>query len=258
MPELPELEIFTGNITRRLGGKTATRVEYHKEKRLNVTPDELHIAIAGKPLTKAVREGKESVLVFGDDTRVGVHLMLKGEFHITDTPDSAKYRVMTVHFDSGEALVAGDSMALMTVTLNPPAFNGLDALDVTPDSLKALLRRKSSQPIKVILMDQDLICGIGNAYADEILYAAGIAPHSTAGRLPDEALEALCQHIPAVLRNGIEEIRASHPEALGGEYRHFMKIHAVKTGVCPAGDPILTDEINKRKTYYTEKQVRYS
>jgi formamidopyrimidine-DNA glycosylase len=257
MPELPELEVFTGNITRRLGGKTVSRAEYHKEKRLNVTPDALNAAVAGQTLTKAAREGKESVLVFGDDTRVGIHLMLKGEFHITDDPASVKYKVLTVHFDDGQALVAGDSMALMTVTLDPPAFTGLDAPDVTVESLKTLIRRKPSQPIKVLLMDQDLICGIGNAYADEILYEAGIAPHSIAGRLPDAALEALSQRIPAVLRDGIEEIRKSHPEALGGEYRHFMKIHAVKAGVCPAGSPILTDEINKRKTYYTERQVRY-
>lgn len=257
MPELPELEIFNGNITRRLAGKTATRAEYHREKRLNVTPDVLNSAVAGKQLTKAVREGKESLLIFGD-TRVGIHLMLKGEFHITDDPENVKYRSVTVHFDDGQALVAGDSMALMITTLDPPAFNGLDALDVTMDSLKALIRRKSSQPIKVLLMDQDLICGIGNAYADEILYEAGIAPQSIAGRLPDSALEALTVHIPAVLRNGIEEIKKSHPEALGGEYRHFMKIHAVKSGVCPVGDPILIDDINKRKTYYTEKQVRYS
>ena len=79
MPELPDLEVFTANLHRRLAGKTVHRAEYHKAKRLNVTPDELHIALAGKTLDRVFREGKGTILRFGD-TRLGIHLMLKGEF----------------------------------------------------------------------------------------------------------------------------------------------------------------------------------
>jgi formamidopyrimidine-DNA glycosylase len=258
MPELPDLEIFSSNLHRRLSGKTVSKVEYHKMKRLNCTPQELHDTLVGRKLVRVYREGKGTHFQFEPDTCVGVHLMLKGEFHICPAPDGVKYRVATICFDDcDDALVVADPMALTTMTLGPKPSRVMDALAVTPDGLRTLLRRQPSSLVKVLLMDQDAIAGIGNAYADEILYEARIAPKSLCGRIPDPAVEALAAAIRAVLTDAIEQLRNADPESLKGERRDFLKVHNPALTQTASGYIIQTEDINKRKTCFTEEQVLY-
>jgi formamidopyrimidine-DNA glycosylase len=258
MPELPDLEIFSSNLHRRLSGKTVSKVEYHKTKRLNVTPEELHNALVGKKLARVYREGKGTHFHFEPDTCVGVHLMLKGEFHISSIPDAVKSRVATICFDDcDDALIVADPMALTTMTLGPTPSQVLDALAVTTDGLKPILRRQPYSLIKVLLMDQDALAGIGNAYADEILYEARIAPKSLSGKLPDPAVDALATAIRTVLTDAIEQLRNADPESLKGERRDFLKVHNPTLTQTASGYAIQTEDINKRKTCFTEEQVLY-
>jgi formamidopyrimidine-DNA glycosylase len=184
--------------------------------------------------------------------------MLKGEFHISPTPDGVKSRVATICFDDCEdALIVADPMALTTMTLGPKPSRVLDALKVTPEKLTALLKRQPYSLIKVLLMDQDAIAGIGNAYADEILYEARIAPKSLSGRIPAPAVEALSAAILSVLTNALEQLRKADPESLKGERRDFLKVHNPNLTKTASGYDIQAEEINKRKTFFTEEQVPY-
>ncbi|WP_394800349.1 Fpg/Nei family DNA glycosylase [Niabella pedocola] len=116
----------------------------------------------------------------------------------------------------------------------------------------------SRATIKAVLMDQKRIAGIGNAYADEILWAARIAPGSIAGKIPGAAITHLAKAIKQVLKNAEKQILKQQPEAISGEARDFMKVHNSHKKNSPSGAAILKTTLGSRSTYYTDEQVLYT
>jgi formamidopyrimidine-DNA glycosylase len=106
-------------------------------------------------------------------------------------------------------------------------------------------------------MDQNKIRGIGNAYADEILWDANISPFSVCNKIPTKKVAALLQSIKRVLRQAEKQILKSHPDLISGEVRDFLVIHNAKKKESPSGSPILVKKVGARKTYYTEEQHLY-
>ena len=106
-------------------------------------------------------------------------------------------------------------------------------------------------------MDQHVIRGIGNAYADEILWDAGISPFSAGNKIPPEKIKTLVKSIKKVLKDAEKKIKKTHPNLISGEIRDFLVLHHSKLKKSPTGAIIETGEINKRKTYYTNEQVLY-
>jgi formamidopyrimidine-DNA glycosylase len=111
--------------------------------------------------------------------------------------------------------------------------------------------------VKSFLLDQQLLGGIGNAYADEILWEARISPKSVVGKLPDQAVVKLAASIPAVLNHAIDYLRRHHAGMISGEIRDFLAVHNPKAKASPTGAPIIIEQIASKKTYYTEEQVLY-
>ncbi len=90
--------------------------------------------------------------------------------------------------------------------------------------LKETLSAKKTV-IKTILLDQHIIRGIGNAYADEILWEAGISPFSVANKIPADKIKDLAAAIKKVLKDGEHQIKKEKPDIISGEVRDFLKIH---------------------------------
>ena len=88
-----------------------------------------------------------------------------------------------------------------------------------------MIRQNSSKIIKEFIIDQNIIKGIGNAYADEILWKAMISPHSTSGKIPEEVVMELNRAIPEILKDAIQKIKEISPEIISGEVRSFLKVH---------------------------------
>lgn len=80
---------------------------------------------------------------------------------------------------------------------------------------------KTRTNIKNLLLDQKVIRGIGNAYADEILWHARISPLSVCNKIPDEKIKAIAKSIKTVLHKAIKHICKSHPQIISGEVRDF-------------------------------------
>ena len=144
------------------------------------------------------------------------------------------------------------------VTLNPAGKKGLDALDkkLNYTYLKQLLNRKAN--IKNVLLNQDLIRGIGNGYSDEILWKTCISPFSVASAIPDEKIKELAKNIKAVLNAAIRKIGKKYPELVQGEVRDFMDIHTKAKTQSPTGYPIKVADRGMLKTYYTDEQTLFS
>jgi formamidopyrimidine-DNA glycosylase len=116
---------------------------------------------------------------------------------------------------------------------------------------------KSKAAIKKLLLDQQVIRGIGNAYADEILWEAGISPFSIASLIPPEKVKLLHRSIARVMKQAQKEIVRREPGIIAGEIRDFLKIHNSKLESSPTGGRILVDTTGGRKTYYTAEQTLY-
>jgi len=259
MPELPDLTVYAGNLAAKLNGKKVQSIEsFVSDKRLNVSQSELQNAIAGAALKNVQRYGKEMRFEFSNNNSLIIHLMLGGGFKITSTPDQVQFNALTISFDDGPHLVVTDPKVMVTAKLNPPPSKVPDALDIDVEYLRQKIAKKSKMMAKAFLIDQSIFRGVGNAYADEILWEARISPKSLMGKIPDDAVDTLFASMRRVLIDSVEEIRKADPDIITGEVRDFMKVHNYRRKQSPNGRPIIKETIASKITYYTDEQVLYA
>ena len=258
MAELPDLTVFAGILTKRFAGKKLKEVEVKEDGKLNVSAKELKAALEGKQLKSVTREGKTLQLHF-DDQVLGVHLMLRGELILIDEDNpQPRFGILYFHFaTSGFAVV--DLQKIATPTLNPPVSSVPDALAAEMDlTYFSNLLAKKRTTIKTLLMDQHMIRGIGNSYADEILWHAKISPFSIAKAIPEKEVNQLYKSLRSVLQKAIHDIEKENGDELRGELRDFMKVHGAKIEKSPTGAKIKAEKIGGRMSYYTEEQELYT
>lgn len=260
MPELPDLTVYAENLDKAVAGKKVDRIVFHNRGRLNVAREELTQTLELAEIVRVERTGKQISFLASNSAVLRVHLMLAGGFMLTDAHGLGRLDapVLSLVFAGGSALAVTDPKGWATVTLNPKAEKEApDALEITSEYLQQLCAKKPRALIKALLIDQAVIGGIGNAYADEILWHARIAPRSLAGKLPSEAVEALSRAIPEVLLDAVGQLRKRHPEMVSGEYREFLKVHRPGLKTSPTGAPIIKETIASKGTYYTNEQQLY-
>lgn len=259
MPEIPDLEVFSMNLTKMLKGKVVKKLEVPYQKKLKTPIATLKKQIEKKKLTEIYREGKQLRLAFGKDVRLGWHLMLHGEPALFEKNNYPKWTIIALQFADGSGLAMTDFQGQAMVTLNPEESEVPDAMSkqVNTKYLQTVLA-ESKKKIKDVLMDQDLIRGLGNAYTDEILYQARISPLSIAHKIPPAQVKILASSIKKVLKDGIKQILKHDKDLISGEYRDFMKVHHAKKEKSPGGSPIQSHKIGSRKTYYTDEQELFT
>jgi formamidopyrimidine-DNA glycosylase len=258
MPELPDLQAFSINLNKKLADKRIKEIVVNTKK-LNVTAAVINEKLKGQHLKSVFRVGKELHLEFEKGDILGLHLMLHGELFLVHENETVKFSVIELVFSDDWKLVLSDFQKQATPTLNPEEVETPDALSPQVDStfLKSILSTKKAV-IKNMLLDQHVIRGIGNAYADEILWDARISPFSVSNQIPEEAVERLAKSINGVLRHAEKQILKEQPDIISGEIRDFLKIHKAKQIESPTGGKILVKKTGARKTYYTEEQILYN
>ncbi|HYF31547.1 MAG TPA: DNA-formamidopyrimidine glycosylase family protein [Chitinophagaceae bacterium] len=257
MPELPDLQVFSQNLQKKLAGKKVKKVVIGNAKKLKASANMLKKSLEKQVVKKVYREGKELHFQFGNGDVLGLHLMLKGRLYLFEGKNEQKYTIIELQFDDGTGLALTDFQGQATPTLNPEEREAPDALStaVNYSFLKKALQTKAT--IKNLLLDQHVIRGIGNAYADEILWKAGISPFSIANKIPDNKIKSLASAIKSVLKNAEKQIRKSDPDIISGEVRDFLDIHNSKKKSSPTGATIEHAVVGSRKTYYTKEQELY-
>ncbi|RYY52543.1 MAG: hypothetical protein EOO09_21080 [Chitinophagaceae bacterium] len=256
MPEIPDLEAFSRNLTRRLSPATLDKIVVHPRAQLKPSATAIRKAITGKKLRKVQREGKQLFFHFSDKATIAIHLMLHGEFRWAVSPKPA-YVLVEFHFTGKPVLWLTDFHRQANLTLDPGIPDIPDVLDKKLDLgfWKKFLDDKAM--VKSHLRNQDLLRGMGNAYTDEILYEAKISPFSVSSAIPITKIRALTRAIKKVYADGAKQIERNDPEVIGGEYRAFMKIHNSKKELSPSGYPIKKKTAGGSKTYFTDEQVLY-
>ena len=258
MPELPDLEIFAANLEKQFKNKTVENLEVFVTKKLNATEAELKSAFIGHQLQSVLREGKTLQLHFGAGHVLGLHLMLHGAIRLLEKDKELKFKIVELQFKGGDGFALTDFQKQATPTLDPQLSEVPDALskDFSITYFKQLLAKKKTA-IKQVLMDQKHIRGIGNTYADEILWDAKISPFSMAKAIPEMKVKDLYQSIEAVLRKEIMQLTRAIPDSFDAEVKDFLKIHNPTLKQSPTGHEIKVDKTGGRRTYYTIEQVEF-
>lgn len=257
MPELPDLIVFAENLRASLKGKNVQSVDYHNGNRLNVSPMEFRNALCNTSIVSVQQSGKEIEFLFSNKMTLFVHLMLTGRFSMVKDSDSVRFKVLTMVFDDGTSLVVNVPKKLVTVKLNPIPSTVPDALEVNGTYLRRKISERPRTLAKAFLIDQAIIRGIGNAYADEILWQARISPKSAVGKIPDHVIEELLASISSVLTWAVQEIKRESPQIISGEVRNFLHVHQPKRSESPTGHRIIKAKVASRPTYFTAEQVLY-
>lgn len=215
MPELPETETIARDLDREMRGRRITTVHVTRSDVLReVGALALQRRVAGTTVTRVWRRAKLIVLDLSTGERLVVQPRFTGALLLDSgaLPDAERrYSTIELVLDDGRSVHYRDIRRLGTVALmNPQRFAdytsnlGVEPLDpsFTAEHLSATLR-SSRQAVKKVLMDQRAIAGIGNIYANEALWRAGIDPSREARTIAAPEAAALRDAIVAVLRESI-------------------------------------------------------
>ncbi len=215
MPELPETETIARDLDRALRGRSIIDVVVRRPDVLRgVDAASLARRAVGSAVVRAWRRAKLVVIDLDRGDRIVVQPRFTGALLLSDGPlsaDEAPYSTLHFALDDGRDLHYRDIRRLGTVTLmDGESFSRYEAgLGVEPldqdfsvEHLSVLLRG-SRQAVKKVLMDQRLVVGIGNIYANEACWRAGIDPSRSASTVDDEAVQRLHVGIINVLTESI-------------------------------------------------------
>ncbi|MBA3521185.1 MAG: bifunctional DNA-formamidopyrimidine glycosylase/DNA-(apurinic or apyrimidinic site) lyase [Gemmatimonadales bacterium] len=210
MPELPEVETIVRDIRPLLLGRRLTRISLsHDDVLRGVSRRRLLRDLTGATVVEVFRRAKHAVLDLGE-RRLVVQPGMTGSLVVHNRPltaDEGRYAVLRAALDDGRELVYRDVRRLGTLLLlDQRGWNrytdsiGPEPLDegFTPERLGLALRR-SRQSVKKVIMDQRHLAGVGNIYANEALFAAGIDPSKPAARLTQDDHRRLHAEIRRIL-----------------------------------------------------------
>ena len=264
MPEAPDLEIIKEFLNERVAGQT---IEYAKEVRptvLRSLAGEFPEDIRGRTIDSFRRQGKFLMIELSGDRLLAVNPMLTGALQYCDAKERVrKATYVILGLANGRELRYIDDRQMGKIyyaTLDQlsqiPRLleQGPDVLDgITLEEFQARLKRFHGE-IKGVLTRGAFIAGIGNAYSDEILFAASISPFKKSRSLSSEELHRLYQQSRAVVLEAMEVLRARVGEEIHVRIRDFLKVHRKGGQPCPGcGGTISEITPNQRVTSYCRR-----
>ncbi|KQZ24740.1 bifunctional DNA-formamidopyrimidine glycosylase/DNA-(apurinic or apyrimidinic site) lyase [Microbacterium sp. Root553] len=285
MPELPEVEVVRAGLAPAATGSTITAVSVLDERALT-----RHVAgaadfasrLEGRTFSGAERRGKFLWLPLdSDDDALIAHLGMSGQM-LLRSPDAAaerheRIRIFVEHPQHGElAIVFADQRTFGSLAVDRLVPDGasriptqvvhiardpVDPLFHDADFVRALRRRRSA--VKRVLLDQQVISGVGNIYADESLWAARIHPETPADALSTAAVKRLLAEIRIVLAKALAEGGTSfdsqyvNVNGQAGYFAHSLNAYGRGGQPCPrCGTLIVREAFMNRSSHYCPRCQR--
>lgn len=265
MPELPEVETTCRGIAPHIKGRCIADVVVRQSKLRWAVPRGLKQKLAARRIDSVGRRAKYLLLGFDNGTLI-LHLGMSGSLRIVDaTSEAGKHDHVDIVLDNGKALRLTDPRrfgAVLWTNAAPSEHELLAPLGPEPlsdafdgDYLFQRSRgRKNS--IKQFIMDGKIVVGVGNIYASESLYLAGINPKRAAGRVSRERYLKLANAIKQVLADAIEQGGTTLRDFVGGDgkpgyFAQKLNVYGKEGESCPAcGTVIRQIVLGQRSTYY--------
>jgi len=262
MPELPEVETIKNELAPWVVGRSFTRVTILDDKLVcGCSAQEVRRGLVGQRIESLERRGKYLIFRLSNGESLIIHLRMTGSL-LLNPEGTDRYARAVFHLSNGHRFVFNDRRRLGVMWLVDDAETvvcklGPEPLDrsFTADVLRQRLSRQHI-PIKAALLDQHIVAGVGNMYADEALFAARIHPLRKADELPLKEVRALHNNVRKILRAAIDSKGASvdtyvRPEGELGTAHFSFKVAHKGGEPCPVcASPIERLAVQNRGTYF--------
>jgi formamidopyrimidine-DNA glycosylase len=265
VPELPEVETIARGLANAVTAKTVASVSVTMAK-IAIAPagESFEKALTGETIAAVGRRGKYVVLELASGRRLAVHLRMTGRL-IVQAPGYSEpypYTHVRLTFSDGWALSFADVRQFGRMRLLPAgdpwdADGGVEPLSegFTSEAFVSMLDGRRT-PIKTFLLDQSRIAGVGNIYACEALWEAGIRPSRPAHKISRPARRRLHGAVQDVLQRAITARGTSvddyvDAEGLRGGYQNQLSVYGRLGEPCPrCGKPIVRTVLGQRGTWW--------
>ena len=272
MPELPEVETIVRQLKEKLIDQTIEKVKILRPSQWKQNnPRSVIRKMKSKTIAAINRRAKFIVIDFEDECQLVIHLRMSGKLIWSDAePGIDKFTRTIFHFKSGSSLQFNDTRALgvlIFLTKNQrdqwQSKIGIEPLGENwkIDFLKNIISN-SKLDIKSFLLDQKKIAGIGNIYANEILFLSGIHPQRKSNTLTDTEIERLFKNIPDVLQRAIDNMGTSLGDGVSnfrsvynieGEFQNILKAYGREGDKCfQCSSSIIRIKQKGRSIYFCE------
>jgi len=286
MPELPEVEVTRRRIESLLIGRKIASLRTTRDSYFFVTPTaRLRAGLRGRTFSTLERRGKYLIAHLDDGARLVIHLGMTGQLFssaavgprllsatarasLTPAEQRRGFRpdehthLRFAFADAGPEVYMRDVRKFGKVLLLPPGQShprldllGEDALGVSEELLFSATRKKKAA-IKAVLLDQSVIAGCGNIYADESLFIAGVRPGRAAGRVRRAECGRIAEALRGVLERSIETGGSTisdyvAPDGVEGAYQDERRVYARDGEPCrECGTEIRKKVVAQRGTHY--------
>ncbi len=274
MPELPEVETVRRGLDKALAGATINKVELRRENLRTPFPKDFAKSLTGQKIKSVTRRAKYLLFHLDSDIIMVAHLGMTGRFTVAAPQGKGKKMEFLAHdhvvltLDDGRLIIYNDArrFGLMEICkrkevqnhklfrhLAPEPLEG----EFTPEYLeKALSKRKT--PIKPTIMDQEIVVGVGNIYANEALFLTGISPLKPANEI-GKKIPPLIKEIHNVLNAAIKAGGSTlkdfaHVSGESGYFQHNFHVYGRGGKPCSkCKTPIETIRQAGRATFYCPK-----
>lgn len=263
MPELPEMENYRRLLSELIINAPITNVVVNREKSINVPVESFKEELLGKRTIFVERRGKHLIFHLNNGRRLLLHLMLGGLMYYGTEEDRPK-RSTQIEISFGDRTLYFIGLRLGHLHLHSAkevdelfAPLGPEPLDrrMTPEKFAGILQGRRGS-LKSLLVNQHVIAGIGNCYADEIAYEAGLLPSVKVQDLTEASVARLYDAMQKVLREALEgggymDTPFMVGDQLTGGYDDQCKVYDREGEACyRCGGTINKSELNGRKVFY--------
>lgn len=271
MPELPEVETTCRGIEPHLVNRRVARVVVRDARLRWRVPPALAIALPGQHIRSVTRRAKYILVATGNGTVI-LHLGMSGRLRITDASEPAgKHDHVDIVLANGDCLRLHDPRrfgSILWTTAAPQEHKLLK--DLGPEPLEAdfsgqhlyQATRGRTRAIRDVLLDSAVVAGVGNIYANEALFDAGIRPNRPAGRLSLDDCNRLVRTIRATLKRALRaggttlrDYRAS--DGSPGYFQLSLKVYGRAGDPCRScKTPIRLHRLGQRSSFYCQRCQR--
>ena len=262
MPELPDIVSYLVALRPRIVRQRLERLQIRSPFLVRTVEPDVH-SLVGETVLDLSRIGKRIVWHFANQRYFVFHLMIAGRFHWRDIAARPTHKndLAAFGFSTGTLLLTEASKkkrASLHVVIGAAALaqfqrGGIEPLECTLDQFHAALAREN-HTLKRALADPRLFSGIGNAYSDEILFAAGLSPVTLTSRLNDDETSRLYSATQSVLRQWSEQLQAEASEKFPERvtaFRKGMAVHGRFNQPCPQCGTLV------QRIVYAENETNY-
>lgn len=273
MPELPEVETNRRELSKHILHKRIKTVEVLSTKQFIGDPQ----SCVGVTIVELLRHGKIMAIKLSNDLYINIHLKMTGQLLYADDSTNAVFKHtiplanthimpgrstrVIITFDDGSAVFFNDSRKFgwMKLAHTPEKPAAMDVISpaFTSEYFISTLQR-TTKPVKTALLDQSIVAGIGNIYANESLFEAGILPTRPANSLRADEYAKLYKAVQSIIQEGIIHKGSSGkdesyllPDGSRGMYQQHFRVYQRTDKPCPrCGNPILRITHGGRSSFY--------